>query len=48
MGVLTNAILCYGIELDEEKSYPWDNFDKIGDWWEEGQYDTKRYCLPVI
>lgn len=38
MGVSTNAILCYGVPLDEDQSYslPWtQEYDDIEEWWRE-------------
>jgi hypothetical protein len=32
MGVSTDGILCYGVEVEEESELPWKDGD-IGDWW---------------
>lgn len=34
MGVSTNGQICYGVILDEEEEYPWQEFDDdIDEWW---------------
>lgn len=33
MGVSTDAILCYGIQVEDEIPLPWDDFDDFEDWW---------------
>lgn len=39
MGVSTNGVICYGIEFDEDTSFPWDDEKYEGDidnWWLHG------------
>ena len=39
MGVSTDAILCFGVSLEEETELPWDDFDELEEWWVEYVWD---------
>jgi len=33
MGMSSDAIICFGIALEEEQEYPWDEYEEIEEWW---------------